>query len=554
MKLLSYIYTHSGRLLVFATIASVVSGISGASLMGVLGKGLAANGAPLLQLAGVFFALCLLNVATKSYAEVALLRTTQAAIFHMRTEMSRKLLATPLRKLQELGKPGLLMIMTKDIDVVVAAFQLLPAAFGNFIVIVACLGYLAFLSWQMFLIYMLCLVVCLVAFSMAERGPMAKLAVVRQNMDELYAYFRDLIEGSKELQLNARRGERFVDDVIAPSADRFRTSFSSAMIGYTTVNNVGMILFYLIIGVLLFIVPTWLPQSTEVLATTTLILMYLIKPIADMTGMVPALRQAGISMAKVEELDGALSAAATGAHTAGVPALAGHLPLRLQLQAVCHRYPGLSEDQQFMLGPLDLTIEQGECVFIIGGNGSGKTTLGMLLLGLYVPEQGAIVLNGETVSEESLVRYRQNFSAVFADFHLFEHLLGESGDGLEERATYYIEKFGMAHKVRIEDGKFSTRDLSTGQRKRLALVAAYLEDRPIYLFDEWAADQDPAFKRVFYTELLPELKARGKTVLVISHDDGYFDCADRIIKLADGRLQASLDESSETARGARRAA
>ncbi|GJJ04467.1 ABC transporter ATP-binding protein [Duganella rhizosphaerae] len=543
MKLLSYIYRHAGRLLLLATLSSIVSGISGAALVGVIGKGLAGDGAALLPLAGAFFALCVLNVASKSYAEVALLRTTQTAIFHMRTEISRKLLATPLRKLQELGKPGLLTILTKDIDIVIGAFQLLPAAFGNLIVIAACLAYMAWLSWQLFLIYVVCLVVCVAGFTLAERRPMAQLVRVRQHIDQLYAYFRDLIEGSKELQLNARRGTRFVDDVIAPSAERFRHAYSAAMIGYTTVNNVGMILFYLIIGVLLFLVPLWLPQGAEVLATTTLILMYLIKPIADMTAMVPALRQAGISMDKVEQLNGALDAPAPGA---AAPAFARQAPLRLQLRQVCHRYPGLTEDHQFMLGPLDLTIAQGECVFIIGGNGSGKTTLAMLLLGLYLPEGGHIALNGEAVTADNVDQYRQHFSAVFADFHLFEHLLVERGAALEARATEFIAKFGLAHKVSIEDGKFSTRDLSTGQRKRLALVSAYLEDRPVYLFDEWAADQDPAFKRVFYTELLPELKARGKTVLVISHDDGYFDCADRIIKLADGQLQAVAGEHAAT--------
>jgi len=186
---------------------------------------------------------------------------------------------------------------------------------------------------------------------------------------------------------------------------------------------------------------------------------------------------------------------------------------------------------------LNLTIHQGEIVFIVGGNGSGKTTLAMLLLGLYEPEMGSIVLNGTSVNEANLDKYRQYFSAVFSDFHLFEQLLGTDRHDLSVQATRYVEILNMAHKVKVVDGKFSTINLSTGQRKRLALVSSYLEDRPIYLFDEWAADQDPVFKRIFYTELLPDLKVRGKTILVITHDDAYFSCADRIIKLEDGHLQ-----------------
>ena len=84
------------------------------------------------------------------------------------------------------------------------------------------------------------------------------------------------------------------------------------------------------------------------------------------------------------------------------------------------------------------------------------------------------------------------------------------------------------------DGRFSTLDLSTGQRKRLAMVAALLDDKPIYIFDEWAADQDPGFRRYFYEGLLGELKARGKTVLAVTHDDRYFGVADRVVKRGEG--------------------
>jgi putative ATP-binding cassette transporter len=150
-----------------------------------------------------------------------------------------------------------------------------------------------------------------------------------------------------------------------------------------------------------------------------------------------------------------------------------------------------------------------------------------------------MVLNGVEVDDDNREQYRQHFAAVFADFHLFEHLLGDDGPGAEQRtaeATRYVKALGLGHKVSIIDDRFSTVDLSTGQRKRLALVSAYLDDKPFYLFDEWAADQDPTFKRVFYMELLPELKARGKTVIVITHDDAYFQQADRVLKVENGRL------------------
>lgn len=221
----------------------------------------------------------------------------------------------------------------------------------------------------------------------------------------------------------------------------------------------------------------------------------------------------------------------------------------LRLKSVCHQFPGLTKDCPFTLGPIELSIQAGETVFIVGGNGSGKSTLAMLLLGLYEPEHGSIELNGIPVDFSSLPHYRQHFSAVFADFHLFDEILCGDQDAVVEQATAYLSRLRIADKVKVESGRFSTTSLSLGQRKRMALVSSYLEDRPIYLFDEWAADQDPVFKRVFYQELLPELKARGKTVFVISHDDAYFDCADRLVRLNHGTLvgERSPDGSSRSA-------
>ncbi len=174
----------------------------------------------------------------------------------------------------------------------------------------------------------------------------------------------------------------------------------------------------------------------------------------------------------------------------------------------------------------------------MGGNGSGKTSLAKLLVGLYRPEQGAILINGEPVGDANRDRYRQSFSAIFSDFHLFEQMLDAASAELDAQGNALLEKLHLQHKVQVRNGAFTTRALSQGQRKRLALVVAYLEDRPFLVFDEWAADQDPVFKDVFYRELLPELKIKGKAVLVISHDDRYFHLADRLIRMENGQVVA----------------
>lgn len=547
MNLLSYLYRQSQPLLFFSALMGILSGLSGAALVAVISKGLNSAEAQLSGLAAVFFALAAAHLITKSASEISLLRLTQSAICELRISLSRRLLAAPQKRLQELGKPGLLVILTKDVDNFTQSFVSLPVAFGNVIIVLTCFGYMAWLSWQLFLLLAVFLALGVLSFTFAERGPLKLLSRVREQMDILYRHFRDLIEGSKELQLNRARGRMFIDKVIASEAAEYRKNVITSMKGYTFVVNFGTVLFYVVIGTMLFVVPQWLPQPAEILSTITLILLYLVRPITELVVTLPTVRNAAIALERIQQLDQDLAGGGGSDKTVASKVGEARTPLvvpkpsfatgkdwTLELNNIRHHYPSSSDDSQFVLGPLDLSIRQGEILYIVGGNGSGKTTLAMLILGLYRPDEGTITLNGTPVTETNIDAYRQNFAAVFADFHLFEHLLDSDQASLGERAHHYIEALGMTHKVKVVDGKFSTINLSTGQRKRLALVSAYLEDRPIYLFDEWAADQDPVFKRVFYTELLPELKSRGKTVIVITHDDAYFDCADRVLKLEDG--------------------
>jgi putative ATP-binding cassette transporter len=209
----------------------------------------------------------------------------------------------------------------------------------------------------------------------------------------------------------------------------------------------------------------------------------------------------------------------------------------VRLDKITYIYSHESEDNQFKLGEISLTLEPGKLNFLVGGNGSGKSTLAKLITGLYTPTSGAIYLNGIEVINNNREWYRQHFSAIFSDFYLFERFLGFHEDKLDQEARRYLKLLQLDHKVKVSNGVLSTTRLSQGQRKRLALLTAYLEDRPIYLFDEWAADQDPIFRDFFYTQLLVKLKEQSKTLLVISHDDRYFYLADQIFKLEYGHLK-----------------
>lgn len=256
----------------------------------------------------------------------------------------------------------------------------------------------------------------------------------------------------------------------------------------------------------------------------------------------PLLSKAGVALQKIEMLGLSLAnRAETSTQSSSLspksPEEKIHTSWRyLEMKGVTHTYGSDREDVNFTLGPINLRFSPGELIFIIGGNGSGKSTLAKLITGLYTPETGEIYFDGQPIDRQNREWYRQHFSVVFSDFYLFDRLLGFEGKELDREAQHYLKQLQLDRKVKVEGGRLSTTALSQGQRKRLALLTAYLEDRPIYLFDEWAADQDPIFKEIFYTQFLPKLRERGKTVLVISHDDQYFDLADRTIKLNYGKI------------------
>lgn len=535
MNLIRNLVRQSWPLLLLAVITSILCGVSNTAIVAIIAKAIAGK-ASHVMLAWAFFGSCVTMILSMAISRITLVKLTQSEIFKLRTELCYKLLATPLKKQMELGNNGVLQILTRDINIFVDSLPLGPSLIANSVVIICCVAYVGWLSWQLFIVFAGLTSIGMFVFHRTRQRPLGKLVKVQEHAESLYNHLHNLIDGSKELRLNAERGEAFVEQVIVPKAQEFRNTYDEFVTEFAWVSQTGAGTFYIVIGVMLFAMPAWSPQSVEALATVTLVVLYLIRPITDMLNTLPGLKQAAIALKNIRKLDADLEY--EPATNIDSQAFASNKEVQLELQGVCHQFTNAADDSKFNLGPLDLSIRQGEILYIVGGNGSGKTTLAMLLLGLYAPEKGTIFLNGVAVNVGNLGEYRKHFSAVFSDFHLFEQILGTDRDELSNRASHYVKLLGLHHKVKVVDSRFSTLDLSSGQRKRLALVSAYLEDRQVYVFDEWAADQDPKFKRIFYTELLPDLKARGKTVIVITHDDSYFACADRIIKLEEGKLQS----------------
>jgi putative ATP-binding cassette transporter len=357
------------------------------------------------------------------------------------------------------------------------------------------------------------------------------LDAAAEEQDRLFGYFRSLTDGAKELRLNRDKRRTFYDDVLGKSIETVRRERTFGMSLFIGSASWGNFLIYAFIGMVLFVLVGDVPDRALIMTGFALVFVYMVGPLEALLLNIPRANMAQASAARIDEITRTLSASEVQ-----VDSLPSSLLRSIVLQGVLHRYYHEQSDELFTMGPIDLDFRPGQITFLVGGNGSGKTTLAKLLVGLYPPEKGRVLLNGMAVDETNRDHYRQLFSTVFSDFHLFDRLLETGRPDLDKEGNRLLGKLHLHNKVKVKDGAFTTLALSQGQRKRLALVVAYLENRPFFVFDEWAADQDPVFKEVFYREVLPELRAMGKAVLVISHDDRYFHLADRLLRMESGCL------------------
>lgn len=532
MRLLSLLWQRSRLLLCLAVLGGLLSGAASAGLLALINQVLSGHREPWL-LPG-FIGMCVLALVSRLGSQMLLNHLHERMVYELRVDLFHQLLATPLRRLEELGPHRLLAILADDVMVTSTGLLILPTVISHLAVILGCLAYMAWLSWPALLGCLVFMFLGVLSYLLPTRYVTRLIRATRDVQDVLFKNFRALTDGIKELKQHRERREAFLaEDLVRTAAELRRLRTHSSYLDSAT-RIWGSLLFFVMVGLLLFLLPRFLTVELPALMGFTLTVLYLQQPLDTLLNTTHTLKQSNVALERITHL---------GLEEREAPRLADSTahPVRtfqeLELDGITHTYHSEQEDRAFTLGPLHLTLRRGEIIFLVGGNGSGKTTLAKLITGLYLPESGELRLNGVPVTQQNREDYRQHFSTIFSDFYLFDRLVGLAPPDLSERVREYLRRLQLDRKVRLEQGVLSTTALSQGQRKRLALLTAWLEDRPFYVFDEWAADQDPTFKHVFYEELLPELKRRGKTLLVISHDDRYFHLADRLIRLESGQLR-----------------
>nr|WP_275951294.1 cyclic peptide export ABC transporter [Halomonas neptunia] len=530
-------FRRTRGLMTAAALASILSGLFSVLLIAQINAALTSDSASRANAAWAFAGIAVALMVCRMVSAALFERLGQRALAELRSFVAQCVAETSFAQFERVGSARIQSALTEHSNNVAVLFVSLPVILTNTVIVVGCLGYLAMLSWQLFLFALGVIGLGAVGYHLVHLRAIHYLQSASSEQDRLFGHFRALTDGAKELRLHQRKSRVFMDQILGESVEGVRRLRTYGMSLFVISTSWGQFLMYAFIGLVLFVLAGDGPNQTQVMTGFALVFVFMVTPLEGLLINIPRINMARVAASRIDDIarempQGQERQATT--QTTQMPALQ-----HLELREVTHQYYHEQSDDFFELGPINLSFTPGEVVFLVGGNGSGKTTLAKVVVGLYPPEGGEVLLNGERVEADGWDAYRQLFSVVFSDFHLFERLLEAPRDGLDEEGNRLLAKLHLQHKVRVENGAFTTQALSQGQRKRLALVVSYLEDRPFLVFDEWAADQDPLFKEVFYCEVLPELKRMGKAVLVITHDDCYFHLADRLVRLESGKLLAT---------------
>ncbi|EOG9189714.1 multidrug ABC transporter permease/ATP-binding protein [Campylobacter coli] len=469
-----------------------------------------------------FIALLIVFFLSSTIVELGLSVFGQNFIFKMQRRVVKQILDTPLLKVAKVGKARILASLGSDVRNISFGLLRLPDFLQSSILILCTSVYLCYLSPQIFTLCAIWIIVVFTINNFLMMKVYAYFRKARENDDALQNNYQNILDGHKELLINRYRAKLYYEDEFESNARSKKKNSTLGNLFNNLSSNFTNVALLALVGVEFYLALEFKWASVAEATTIALSILFLRTPLVSMIGSFPTLLLAKIALDKIAKLE--------------LDDYKEHFEKTNFIKDWCQisfKNTSFSYDDNFHLNPVNLDLKKGELIFLIGKNGSGKSTFCMLLTGLFKPSEGEIFVDDMKIDDDNLDVYRSLVSAVFSDFHLFTKTLAKEKFADEEKIASWLEFLELKGKTRVEDHELVLTKLSTGQKKRLAMLIALLEERDILVLDEWAADQDPVFRRFFYKKLLPLLKEQGKTIFAITHDDAYFDSADRIF-LAEG--------------------
>lgn len=500
-------------------------------------------------LATVFFSTCIALIALRTFSQSIMASVASSATCSLRLKIYRRVNRAPIANIENIGASKLLSLITGDVPRIISGVQAIPDLLISLMSVVGILTFMAVINLQVFLFILAMIAFGIVTYHIPLLIGQRYFTESRPIFDKLHESIRGILFGAKELKLNDEKRDSFYKEDLQVLEEDIKSRELKGFILMQSANNYGDLVSFVIVGVVTFILSSYAAITQTQLVGVVMAMIYMISPIHSVLQCIPLISRGRVSLRRINWLFTNLEEERIGDVGEAKPQWS-----RMSLEKIEYSYKKQKGSSHgFSVGPIDLEINKGEVTFIVGGNGSGKSTLSKIITQHYIPDEGVIKFDGTTVTEANRRAFRHQTSAIYTDYYLFRRILGYNDLEVDSIVSGYLSELGLASKVKVSDGHFSTIQLSDGQKRRLALLAALLEDRELYLFDEWAADQDPTFKDIFYHHYLSQLKAENKAVVVITHDDRYFSVADKVVHMESGKISRIESQASESAEASGRA-
>jgi putative ATP-binding cassette transporter len=513
---------------------ALVSGLANGYLLTIINNAAeAVNKSEELQIHNFFLFLTdlILLVYTKQYSLKQATIAAEDAINRIRLRVTDKLRHTELPYIETAGHAEIYTRITQDTSLISESAIILINACQQMIVVVICLLYIAWLSLPGFILTVSILSVSVLMYLYNSKYIGFRLHEAASKESDFFNGIKSILVGFKEIKINRKKNDALFEHIETISKEAKEIKVATGL-HFVIELMFAQTSFYILCAGIIFILPALSMTGVDQVVGITIAVLFLFGPLSIVVSAFPMFARANVAVENIYRLEHEIDG-----FSKKQPLETTQAPVfeSLEFEQVSFHYPQQSEGSAFGVGPLDFKLNQGEILFIVGGNGSGKSTLLKLLTGLYYPLAGTIYINDQPLEADNYSNFRELYSTIFTDFHLFDHLYGiDQAD--QEQVNALLKTMGLQKKTTFKNNKFSNTDLSTGQKKRLAYIASVLEDKQVYIFDEWAADQDPEFRQYFYEVLLKDLKDKGKTVIAVSHDDRYFSAADKVITLEYGQI------------------
>ncbi len=534
-QLLRFLNRESGRAKYRIVASSTVSGLSRGLLLATFNAAavVATEGNVEMWLVFAFAAVLAVHLITKYDSSYQGTRLVKRMVQRQRLQLCEKLLFSQLRFVERKGTSKVYAHISADITLLgesaMVFIQNIEAAIMLFFAFI----YIGWLSIPGLIAALLALLIGTTIYRIQDRKTANVLQESRQKEDEFFKGVYELVGGFKELKLNRAQHVGLAEHLRKISSEYRRLSVTGTALHQITVVTSEAFIFGLV-AVLIFVLPPLFPSAAISVFQFLATVLFMIAPAEQLLSSANTISHARIALEKIEDFERDLSAGMVDP-ASREREIKPFIFNSVELKDIHYHFEGQDDENQFDLGPINLRLDRGEVLFICGGNGAGKTTLLKLLTGLYYPNSGSLLVDEKPVALLDKQRYREMFGVVFGDFYLFQRLYGiDTPD--PKFVEELLQDLQIQDKTRLQGNMFTTTDLSSGQRKRLAYAVSRLSDRQIYVFDEFAADQDPGFREYFYTAIVPELKRQGKTVVAVTHDDRWFAGGDRLIKLEYGKI------------------